>query len=277
MQIILDMSLAEYFNRLGIRAGQHLILHAAYRQIRGAFPGYRIEFFLQMLMNQVGDDGSLIMPSFTYNFRRKGYPDMRFDRDKSPSHVGAVSETFRSMPGVIRTSGPTHSFCLWGRAAAEISAENSPASPLGAGSALEWLAGQSLGFVTMIGVNFTAFSFGHYLENAAPVPWHDVSPWEHLKVEPVGLHIGSEQHLVELPGCSQSFVRFEKYLLDHGYIKPVKEGALRAYHIPVGVLLEQGIPFYRDQPQELLCEPGACPACDERWTFFLKSLKDLKK
>ncbi len=267
------ISFAEYFRSLGIQEGQHILLHAAYRKIRQVFADYPIELFLKILINRIGEQGSLIMPAFSYNFRRENYPDDCFDRLKSPSRVGAVSETFRNMPNVIRTSGPTHSFCLWGQAAAEIGIENSPESPLGKGSTLEWLASQDNGYVTMIGVNFTAFSFGHYLEQLAPVPWHDYSPWEHLRVQPVGISTTGEQSLRELPGCSQSFTRFEQFLIEEGLIEPHQEGSLCAYHIPVRTLLDSGLLFLRDRPQDLLCDPGSCQACDERWQFYLTSYK----
>ncbi len=113
---------------------------------------------------------------------------MKFHREHSPSLVGAVSETFRRMPGVLRTAGPTHSFCLWGQAK-EIGADNSPDSPLGNGSVLEWISGRPDGYVCLIGVNFSALTFGHYLEHLAPVPWYDFSPWEHLRVEPIGVEL----------------------------------------------------------------------------------------
>jgi len=224
-------------------------------------------------MNQIGGHGSLIMPAFTYNLRRENHPDTPFDRLNSPSRVGAVSETFRNMPGVIRTSGATHSFCLWGKAAAVIGIKNAPESPLGRGSTLEWLDSQDNGYVTMVGVNFTAFSFGHYLEQLAPVPWHDFSPWKHLQVQPLGISTAGEQKLRELPGCSQSFIRFEQFLIEEGLIKPHRERSLCAYHIPVRTLLETGLLFFRNRPQDLLCEPDSCHACDERWEFYLTSLK----
>jgi len=263
------VSFYDLFETMDIRSGQHLILHAAYRRIREVYPGHPVENFLEELQMQIGVAGSLIMPAFTYNFKRRGYRDNRFDRLKSPSAVGAVSETFRQMPGVVRTSGPTHSFCLWGKAAHEIGVGNTPESPLGAGSVLEWLADQSDGFVTLIGVDFSSFSFGHYLEHLAPVPWHDFSPWKHLNVMPVGLGSGGDQNLRELPGCSQSFVRFEKYLVDKGVVVPRGIKHLKTYHIPVATLMAYGLPFFRNHPQELLCDPGTCQACDERWEFYL--------
>ncbi len=265
-------SLSEYFQTLGISEGQHILLHAAYRQIRSVFPGYPIEVFLKILMNRIGKDGSLIMPAFTYNFRREGHPDQPFSRLESPSRVGAVSETFRRMPEVIRTSAPTHSFCLWGRAAQEIGVRNAPASPLGAGSVLEWLAGMDHAFITMIGVDFSSLSFGHYLEHLAPVPWHDFSPWKHLCVLPIGVSEAGGQELHELPGCSQSFVRFEQHLIETERIRPFFEKTLRACHMPVGIVLEEGLSFFRERPQDLLCAPGTCKACDERWEFYLTSI-----
>ncbi|PIS27377.1 MAG: hypothetical protein COT43_11035 [Candidatus Marinimicrobia bacterium CG08_land_8_20_14_0_20_45_22] len=52
----------------------------------------------------------------------------------------------------------------------EIGEDNSPYRPLGNGSILEWLSNRSNAFVLLLGVDFSAMSFFHYLENRAPVP-----------------------------------------------------------------------------------------------------------
>jgi aminoglycoside 3-N-acetyltransferase len=63
-----------------------------------------------------------------------------FDARTEPSRMGAISETFRLMPGVLRSVHPTHPVCAQGPAAAELVAGHERAdNPLGPGTPFERL------------------------------------------------------------------------------------------------------------------------------------------
>lgn len=264
------MAFAPFLFHLGLQKNHHLLVHSAYRKIRAAFPDLTIEQLIRQLQQRVGADGSLIMPAFTYCFKKSvGEYDV-FDPNASPSKVGAVSEIFRNMPDVVRTSSPTHSFSLWGKAARDIDASNAPISPLGKGSVLDWLNQQPDAHILLLGVNFTAMSFCHFLEVEAPVPWADFSPWDHLQVLKIGVSIHGEQRLKEVPGCSKSFVNFERYLVENEIIKPFEYNSLSAYYFPVKTIYEAGLKYFRNHFQKLLCPAGTCPACDSRRRLYLE-------
>ena len=255
---------AKFLRDEGLRSGQHVLMHSSFRKIRSCFPGISIADIIHSVMNIVTDHGSLIMPAFTYCYKRSDGQHEIFDPAGSVSKVGAVSEVFRLMPGVTRTASPTHSFSLLGAVQNEIHEDNSPESPLGKGSVLDWLNSQHDAFILLLGIDFTAMSFCHYIEVMASVSWADVSPWDYLNVEKVGLSINGEQPLKELPGCSQSFVNFENYLLEQGVIQPFQKSELPGYFITVRQLFETGIDFFRNQSEQLLCPKGTCEACDTR-------------
>ncbi len=259
-----------FLTLLGLKKNHQLLIHSAYRKIRAAFPNLSIEQLIELLQERVGFDGSLIMPAFTYCFKKSIAEYDIFDRNNSPSKVGAVSEVFRKMPNVIRTSSPTHSFSLWGKAAREIDPANSPDSPLGKGSVLDWLNQQPEAHILLLGVNFTAMSFCHFLEVAAPVPWADFSPWDHLRVLKIGVSTHGEQELKEIPGCSKSFVNFERYLVERKIIQPFEWQDLSGYFFPVRLIYEAGLDYFKTQFQNLLCPAGTCPACFSRRRFFLE-------
>lgn len=255
---------------LGLQKNHHILVHSAYRKIRTVFPDLTIEQLIRQLQQQVGSEGSVIMPAFTYCFKKSIGEYEVFDPANSASKVGAVSEVFRKWPGVIRTLSPTHSFSLWGKAAREIGATNSPVSPLGKGSVLDWLNQQPDAHILLLGVNFTAMSFCHFLEVIAPVPWADYSPWDHLHVLKIGVSIHGEQRLKEVPGCSKSFVNFERYLVEKRIIQPFEFNDLSAYYLPVQVIYNAGLIYFRNHFQNLLCPAGTCPACDSRRQFYLE-------
>jgi len=265
------MDFEAFLSDLGLQTNHHLLVHSAYRKIRTAFTVLSIENLIQQLQQRIGPNGSLMMPAFTYCFKKSTGEYDIFDREKSPSKVGAVSEVFRTTPGVVRTSSPTHSFCLWGRVVQDILPSNAPESPLGKGSVLEWLARQPDAYILLLGVNFSAMSFCHFLEVEAPVPWADFSPWDDLKVEKIGVSIQGEQRLKEVPGCSKSFVNFERYLLEQKIIQPFEANGLKSYYLPIGLIYDMGLRYFRTQFLNLLGPAGSCPACDARWHFYLEN------
>jgi aminoglycoside N3'-acetyltransferase len=159
---------------------------------------------------------------------------------------------------------------LWGKAAKEISSQNSPASPLGEGSVLDWLAGTGNSFVLMLGTHFDSLSFGHYIEIKAQVPWYDYFCWDHLGKEKVGVSVSGEQSLKEIPGCSKSFINFESYLVESKIIQANSTQTLEAYYTPVEMLMKTGISYFRNNCKKLLCVSGSCKACDVRRDKFVK-------
>ena len=264
---------SKYLSWLGLQPVQHVLLHSSFRKIRSAFPGISIEKLIEAMQEIITPNGSLIMPAFTYCFEKSTGDHEIFDQQNSPGKVGAVSEAFRNMPGVVRTASPTHSFSLWGKVTEAIDANNSPESPLGEGSVLDWLAKNSSSFILLLGVNFSAMSFCHYLEIKAPAPWADYSPWDYMHVKKVGVSKKGRQPLREIPGCAKAFVNFEAELIRRGLIRPFKQAELSSCFFPVKLILNEGLEYFRKHPHLLLCPPGSCPACDARHSFTTDSIR----
>ncbi len=266
----------DFFKTVELQKGQHVMLHSAFRQIRKAFPHTRIKDMLAALQAIITPAGSLIMPTFTYCFKKsQGYHDV-YDPIQSPSKVGAVSEVFRKMPAVVRTASPTHSFALWGEICHHISSDNAPQSPLGKNSVLDWLTAQPNTFILLLGADFSSLSYLHYLEVKAPVPWHDYSPWDYMHVEKTGVSVHGEQKLKQIPGCARSFTHFEQYLIHQNLISKKTFRELTYYFIPVKLLYAAGIPYFRKYPHKLLCPGKSCPACQARRSAYQDTIKALE-
>jgi aminoglycoside 3-N-acetyltransferase len=262
-------SFEEFLEDLECRAGNHVVVHSSFRSVRSAFPDLTIEELIGALQSAVTSSGSILIPAFTYCLKQKSGSQRVFARETTPSEVGAVSEVFRGAPGVVRTSSPTHSFGLWGCAAEELTAQNCPASPLGEGSPMDWLAAKGESRILLLGTDFSSLSFCHYLEIMAPVPWYDYFPWEHLGLLPIGMTVEGEVPLREVPGCSKGFVALERHLLARGSVRPVTRHGLRVVSMAVPVVLEEGLRFLRSTPELVLCPRGSCAACDSRRKAFV--------
>ncbi len=265
-------SFPELLVAAGLQPGATLMLHGSFRAIRRAFPALTIEEMIQDIQARITPSGSLIIPAFTYCFKKRDGSHEIFDPGTSSSKVGAISETFWRMHDVVRTHAPTHSFALWGRVRTSGGWDSAPVSPLGAHSVLGWLARQPNARILLLGVSFAALTFGHYLEVMAPVPWADFSPWDHLGVEKTGVSITGEMQLCEVPGCARSFRRLETHLLQSQKLASLHAGALRVLSIPVHLLLDAGLAYVRRHPLRFLCDAGNCPPCDARRQAFATAL-----
>lgn len=263
-----------YLSMTGLKAGENIIVHASFKRIREAFPAISPEEVLSSLKELTGSYGSVIFPAFTYCFRKSAGSFETFDSTQSPSKTGILSEMFRKSEGVIRTSSPTHSFSLWGKAADEISSSNSPSSPLGLGSTMDWLARRDESYVMMLGTDFTSLTLGHYIENISGAEYLGVSPWKHMNVLPCGVSVMGEQALTEIPGCSRSFTGFEDHLLKEGKIKKYRKEGLNSYYLSIPLLIQCGKSYLRNHPAGLLCPEGICRACDERHIFLKQVTKE---
>jgi aminoglycoside 3-N-acetyltransferase len=92
---------------------------------------------IDALEARVGEKGLIAMPAFTMSgltieyLRATPVVDLR----SAASAMGAVSEAFRTSPGVLRSTHPTHSVCAWGSGAQELVAGHErAATPFGAGT-----------------------------------------------------------------------------------------------------------------------------------------------
>lgn len=267
--MIKNMNFAQMLDNIGLSRYHNILLHCGYKAIRNSFPGSNASTVISNLKNVIDPrDGSIIMPAFTYCFKKADGSHEVFDRKNSKSKVGYISEEFRKSRDVIRTSSPTHSFSLWGKVTKDITPGNNPESPLGAGSIMEWLSKTKNSYMLMLGTDFTAFTMGHYLEIIANVPWYDYSPWEYMGVKKIGVSNNGEIEFKEVPGCAKPFVEFENYLLENNFIMPFVYGNLRMLYISVETLLKYGKKYFSNSYKNLLCIKGNCKACDSRREKF---------
>ncbi|QDU34182.1 SPBc2 prophage-derived aminoglycoside N(3')-acetyltransferase-like protein YokD [Poriferisphaera corsica] len=106
------------FRDLGVCKGDTVLMHSSYRSL--GLPGEQkgIETVIKVLQSIIGAKGALLLPALSYETCHEG--QRLFDVSQTPSCVGAISECFRSMPGVVRSVHPTHSVCGWGDGACQM-------------------------------------------------------------------------------------------------------------------------------------------------------------
>ncbi|MBU1165643.1 AAC(3) family N-acetyltransferase [Candidatus Micrarchaeota archaeon] len=117
------------------------------------------------LREVVGEEGTLIVPTYTYSFC-KGEP---FDIQNSPSTVGVYTEKFRKLPEAKRSMDPIFSVAGIGPKTEELF-KGLPPTCFGEDCIYDRLVKKG-GHICNIGVGFRYATFIHHAEKMASVPY----------------------------------------------------------------------------------------------------------
>lgn len=101
----------EQLNNLGVNKGDKLLVHSSYKSLGKVEGG--VMTVINALKDTVGSEGTLLLPTFTFDYVNINNPI--FDVKRTVSHVGYIPETFRNTEGVKRSLHPTHSLAVWGK------------------------------------------------------------------------------------------------------------------------------------------------------------------
>lgn len=225
----------------GARPGDVVMLHSHLPSFGLCDPETLIAAALELL----GPAGTLVMPAFTLGFGKS----RAFDRERTPSETGALTELFRKRAGTRRSLHPFHSVCAAGARAAEL-ADAWALSSFGTGGPFERLRRHDA-LLLCAGVGAERLTFVHYAEESVGVPYRAMKPFPGKVVDG-----GREDARVY-----QMYARDPRFKLD----LPALGAKLAAEGLPaVEVPLAYGtLSAWRAQPafeafSRLLCrDPGA--------------------
>lgn len=152
---------------MNIAAGDILLVHSGFRNINAENPAAVIE----ALEKAVGSAGTLVMPSFPggseFMLAQSGTV---VDTRNRKSDCGVITETFRKMPGVIRSLSPGHCMAARGKLAAELMQDHEKCRvSAGWGSPFEKIIARR-GKIVLIGTDNSHNTTLHYVENTHGAP-----------------------------------------------------------------------------------------------------------
>ena len=258
--------LARLLEGLSLR-GNHIVVHAALPSF-GDGDGRTV---CVALVEAVGESGTVVMPAFTYAETLSGPPTgvtatgaarrpVAFHQDLPVSReVGAIAEAFRHLPGVLRSSHPTHSFAAWGRQAREVLSTQRDNNPLGPLKKLNVMQGH----VLLLGTTLQAATAIHLAEERLGLPYRNRRTA--VRVNAAGY---DERVVLEnVPGCSEGFIRIEDHL-DPAKVRsvPLPRGVARK--IPIRHLVNLATKLLETDPQLFVCDDTACASCAGKRELF---------
>jgi aminoglycoside N3'-acetyltransferase len=155
---------------LGITSGATIYLHTSMDELSRRVPGQNAPTLVNLLMQLLGEEGTLLAPTFPFRGLQYRYVQRQrvFDVNRTPSHVGLFTEVFRRTAGVTRSLHPTHPVAAWGKYGKELVAEHHLGTAFGEKSPVYKMQ-QYHGLVVGIGViPKRCFTLYHVAEELHP-------------------------------------------------------------------------------------------------------------
>jgi aminoglycoside 3-N-acetyltransferase len=165
------------FENLGIKKGDHLMVHASLSLLGVVEGGART--VVEAMLEAVGSEGTVIMPSFRSAIRSEEYGIKECENcdgkelctSNERATTGAVSESLRTYPGAVRSCHPTSPWSGFGGQAKELLGRHRE-SPTQCGKGSPFFQLMRLnGKVLLLGVGVNGFTNIHSVEDARGLPY----------------------------------------------------------------------------------------------------------
>jgi len=182
----------------------------------------------------VGDQGTIVMPTFSYSFCNNDV----FDINSTRSTVGVLTEYFRQQPDTSRTHQPIFSMAIWGKHQQELLDVGPDCfdrdSIFGK---LHNLHGKFLCF----GASFHSCTFLHYVEQLHGVPYRFMKSYTGTIKAGEDVYEATCTYLVRhLDGSvAYDLTRFEPYLRQNGMLSEARVGSGKMLAVDLDNVFEQ--------------------------------------
>ncbi len=215
--------------------------------------------------------GTLCVPTFSYCFvGREG--TRPYNPKTTPSDVGLLTDVFLRRRDAVRSRQPTHSAAAIGAQAQDLVRGHELRTPLGTDTPFHRLAKWG-GWICYLGTNANTLSLLHVAEALAQVAYVSVFRYEYcgwkaaaLVERPDG---GAEEvSLKQVPGCSESFHRFDSVADEAGITRRTKIYGSQVVLFKAMDALELAVGKLKEDPGFFLCPKGKCQTCEVAWAVL---------
>ena len=240
---------------IGVTQGSAVLVHAD-AIVAAHFPPMsndrRLDLLIEAIEAAIGGPGTLVIPTFSYSFT-KGEP---FDVLRTKSEVGMVSERFRMLPGVYRSTDPIFSFACRGRLARELCAI--PVKEcFGEDSVFAALHRLNAGIVDLGCSMSRGGTFVHYVETAHGVDYRYNKVFSGTVILPDQQTrdcsvVYNVRDLTRESGAD--FRRLQKRLTDEGKLRSATVGKSRILAVTANDLFQTAWKMLDEDPVSLIAE-----------------------
>lgn len=157
--------------QIGIQRGDVVLVHSDLRALGKPdsieHPRDILPFYLEILQNALGPEGTLAVPAYFYEYARHG---ISFDVETSPVSLslGSFSRYLANLPHRVRSCNPLQSIASIGKRAHELTGGDSLS---GYGTTSPWHKLKIMGGkLLFIGVTIQPMTYVHYIEQQYGVP-----------------------------------------------------------------------------------------------------------
>lgn len=200
---------------LGAKNGSILLLHMSLNNL--GLSVLDVKWLFEVLWKIVGEDGTIVMPTFTYRqTKTNGYI---YDVNKTRSDLGWTSEYFRCQSGVIRSVHPTHSVAAKGKFAFEITRQHNSLTPFARGTPYDILYQRNV-LILFLGKSPQINTFYHAVEE-----WGDLPDLYEENIYKMKICDGKEDYYINTKIHNLHWYRrsIERLLLRKGILISCKE------------------------------------------------------
>lgn len=159
-----------FLKKLKIKKGDTVFFHGnsmAIFQVEGLNSKSKTIFFWNSVIEYLGRNGTIIVPSFTYSINKNKI----FNNKKSKSKIGQFSEDFRKIFLPERTNDPIFSVCTYGKKS-KIIKKVSYKDSFGKNSIFDYLYSENVKLICL-GCELKVVTFIHYIEQCLKVPYRE--------------------------------------------------------------------------------------------------------
>jgi aminoglycoside 3-N-acetyltransferase len=240
------------FRRLGISAGDNLLIHSSLTSLGPLTDGP--ETFFQAVLDVVGSSGTVVMPAFSYN-TIKEFPDQPFDVAHTFCRTGFFCEFFRQREGVIRSLHPSHGVAATGRNSSYITDNTLGFSPYDIRGSFGRLYAMDAKII-MVGSGLSSNSTLHAIEDWAEFPSMGAEAYYYLD------KAGERRKITykRIPLSHRSFYTqkisvYERGLRKKNLLREGDVGLARTFLVGIRELIDWGLQKLQNGHYDFLIDP----------------------
>ncbi len=246
------------FKALKIEYGDVIFVHSSLSSLGYVVNG--VNTVINALLEVVGDEGTIIMPTFTGSIKDclENPPFFKYDE---PCWTGVIPENFRRRGDSIRSLHPTHSVASIGsKAYTIVKGHEDSLSPCGDGTPYIQLYRLN-GKIMFLGVDLACNTFFHTVEELADVPYHLQPEPVKVKIEDRNCRVLRREMYLHAYGTPRRFREAERFLMEEDIIRIGMIGRAEVRIIDAREMLDVTIKKLRENPLFLVDEESVALEC----------------